>query len=47
MYEKSKGRINRGNTDIIVSSGIGGWGPLIRNCSRPEIVEINIEVDKK
>lgn len=47
MYEKPKGIIKKGDTTVIVSSGIGGWGPLIRNCSRPEIIEINIEGEKK
>jgi uncharacterized protein len=43
MYENPKGILKKENTTVIVSSGIGVWGPVIRNCSRPEILEINIE----
>lgn len=43
MYENSKGILRKGKSTIIVSTGICGWGPMIRNFSRPEILEINIE----
>lgn len=42
MYEVDRGLLTKGSTNYIVSSGIGIWGPPIRNFSRPEIVVINI-----
>lgn len=43
IYELSYGYLKKGNTQIIVSSGYGLWGPRIRSGSRPEVMLINIE----
>jgi len=42
IYEVSYGYKKKGNTQIIVSSGFGLWGPRIRLGSRSEILLINI-----
>jgi uncharacterized protein len=42
IYEVSYGYRKKGNTQFIVSSGFGIWGPRIRSASRSEIVVINI-----
>jgi predicted MPP superfamily phosphohydrolase len=42
IYEVSYGYRKRGNTQIIVSSGFGLWGPRIRSGSRSEVLLINI-----
>ncbi|MCX6333216.1 MAG: metallophosphoesterase [Bacteroidia bacterium] len=42
IFEVSYGYIKKGNTQIIVSSGFGIWGPRIRSASRSEILLINI-----
>ena len=41
MFELSYGHKKFGNTDVIVSSGFGLWGPRVRLGTRPEIVVIN------
>jgi predicted MPP superfamily phosphohydrolase len=47
IYELSYGYKKKGNTQIIVSSGFGLWGPMIRSGSRSEILLLNIVfVDK-
>lgn len=43
IYEVSYGYKRKGNTQIIVSSGFGVWGPRIRLGSRSEILLINIK----
>jgi predicted MPP superfamily phosphohydrolase len=43
MYELSYGYKKKGNSQIIVSSGFGLWGPRIRLGSRSEVLLINIE----
>lgn len=43
MYEIDRGIKKKEDTNFIVSSGIGYWGPPIRNFTRPEIVEIIIK----
>ena len=43
FFELSYGYLKKGNTQIIVSSGFGIWGPRIRSCSRSEVLLINIE----
>jgi hypothetical protein len=43
IYELSYGYLKKGNTQIIVSSGYGLWGPRIRSGSRSEVLLINIE----
>jgi predicted MPP superfamily phosphohydrolase len=35
--------MKKGNSQIIVSSGFGLWGPRIRSGSRSEVMLINIE----
>jgi len=42
IYEVSYGYWKKGNTQFIVSSGFGIWGPRIRSASRSEIVVLNI-----
>jgi uncharacterized protein len=43
IYELSYGYMKKGNSQIIVSSGFGLWGPRIRSGSRSEVMLINIE----
>jgi len=43
MYELSYGYKKRGNTQYIVSSGFGLWGPRVRSGSRSEVLFINIK----
>lgn len=47
MYEVSFGYKKKGNTQIIVSSGYGLWGPRIRLGSRSEILLIKIRFADK
>jgi predicted MPP superfamily phosphohydrolase len=42
IYEVSYGYKRKGDTQIIVSSGFGIWGPRIRLGTRSEILLINI-----
>jgi predicted MPP superfamily phosphohydrolase len=42
IYEVSYGFKRKGNSQIIVSSGFGIWGPRIRSGSRSEVLLINI-----
>jgi uncharacterized protein len=42
IYEISYGYKRIGNTQFIVSSGFGLWGPRVRSGSRAEVLEINI-----
>ncbi len=42
IYEVSYGYRKKGNTQIIVSSGFGIWGPRIRSASRSEVIVLNI-----
>ena len=42
IYEVSYGYKRKGNSQIIVSSGFGLWGPRIRSGSRSEILLIDI-----
>ncbi len=42
IYELSYGYMEKGNTQIIVSSGFGIWGPRVRSGSRPEVLLINV-----
>lgn len=43
IYELSYGYKKRGNTQYIVSSGFGLWGPRVRSGSRSEVLFINIK----
>ena len=50
IYELSYGYMKKGNTNFIVSSGYGLWGPRVRSGSRSEVLLINIkfaEVENK
>ena len=38
IYEVSWGYKKKGNTQIYVSSGFGGWGPPVRTGNNPEIL---------
>jgi len=42
IYKVSYGYRKIGNTNIIVSSGFGIWGPRVRLGSRPEILVVNL-----
>jgi len=42
LFEVSYGYAKKGNTQIIVSSGYGIWGPRIRSASRSEVLIIKI-----
>ncbi|HNW57715.1 MAG TPA: metallophosphoesterase, partial [Bacteroidales bacterium] len=43
IYELSYGYMKKGNTNFIVSSGYGLWGPRVRSGSRSEVVVINLK----
>ncbi|MCX6254748.1 MAG: metallophosphoesterase [Bacteroidia bacterium] len=43
IYELSYGYLRKGNTNFIVSSGYGLWGPRVRSGSRSEVLMINIK----
>ena len=43
IYELSYGYMKKGNSQIIVSSGFGLWGPRVRLGSHSEVLLINIE----
>jgi uncharacterized protein len=42
IYEVSQGYLRKGNTQYIVSSGYGIWGPRVRLGSRSEVLVINV-----
>jgi uncharacterized protein len=42
IYELSYGYLRKGNSQFIVSSGYGLWGPRVRSGSRSEVLLINI-----
>jgi uncharacterized protein len=42
IYELSYGYLKKRNTNFIVSSGFGLWGPRVRSGSRSEVLLINI-----
>jgi hypothetical protein len=43
IYELSYGYLKKGNSQFIVSSGYGLWGPRVRSGSRSEVLLINIQ----
>ncbi|HLN56386.1 MAG TPA: metallophosphoesterase [Bacteroidales bacterium] len=47
IYELSYGYLRKGNTQFIVSSGFGLWGPRVRSASHSEILLINIKFNGK
>ncbi|HUI65552.1 MAG TPA: metallophosphoesterase, partial [Bacteroidota bacterium] len=42
VYELSWGYLRKGNTHVVVSSGVGTWGPPVRTGNRPEIVLLKL-----
>ena len=42
IYELSYGYLRKGNSQFIVSSGYGLWGPRVRSGSRSEVLLINL-----
>ena len=46
LYELDWGYLRKENLQIIVSCGIGTWGPPIRIGNHPEIVNITIHFEK-
>ena len=47
IYELSYGYMKKRNTNFIVSSGYGLWGPRVRSGSRSEVLLINITFNGK
>ncbi|HEX2921352.1 MAG TPA: metallophosphoesterase [Bacteroidales bacterium] len=47
IYELSYGYLRKGNSQFIVSSGYGLWGPRVRSASRSEVLLINITFNNK
>ncbi len=47
MYEIDWGHMRKEQTDVVVTSGFGTWGPPIRLGSRSEIVELEIRFLRK
>lgn len=45
IYEVSYGYLKKGNTQYIVSSGFGLWGPRVRLGSKSEVLLINVTFD--
>ena len=43
IYELSYGYLKKGDTNFIVSSGYGLWGPRVRSGSRSEVLLINLK----
>ncbi len=43
IYELSYGYLRKGNTQYIVSSGYGLWGPRVRSGSKSEVLLINVK----
>ena len=43
IYELSYGYLKKGNTQYIVSSGFGLWGPKVRSGSRSEVLLITLK----
>jgi uncharacterized protein len=43
IYELSYGYLKKANSQFIVSSGYGLWGPRVRSASRSEVLLINIK----
>jgi hypothetical protein len=46
VYKLSRGYLKKGNTNYFVTSGVGTWGPPVRNASNSEIVNIQIRFRK-
>lgn len=42
VYELSWGYTRKGNTHVIVSTGVGTWGPPVRTGNRPEIILLTL-----
>lgn len=43
VYELSWGYLKKGTIHYYVSCGVGTWGPPVRTCSRPEVVQIRVK----
>jgi predicted MPP superfamily phosphohydrolase len=43
VYELSWGYLKKVTTHYYVSCGVGTWGPPVRTCSRPEVVQIRVK----
>jgi predicted MPP superfamily phosphohydrolase len=43
LYEKPYGRLEKSKSTLLVSSGVGTWGPPIKVFSKPEVVVVTIE----
>lgn len=47
IFKKDYGLLVTGKTHLIVSSGLGTWGPVVRLGSRSEIVQIDMQFNNK
>lgn len=47
LYKIDYGFKKYNNTNVVVSSGYGTWGPPIRVCTKSEIVEINLKMGEE
>lgn len=47
IFENDWGYLKKNDFQLIVSSGLGSWGPPIRFLNSTEIVEINIDFNKQ
>ncbi|MDR1494470.1 MAG: metallophosphoesterase [Rickettsiales bacterium] len=49
LYEKPYGMLKKLNSTLLVSSGVGTWGPPVKVFSKPEVVVIEIKksIDKR
>ncbi len=47
MYTKPWGKLDINSSSLITSTGVGSWGPPMRDITYPEIVIINIEPKNK
>jgi predicted MPP superfamily phosphohydrolase len=45
VYELSRGYVRKGSTHVIVSNGVGTWGPPVRLGNRPEILLLRLHFD--
>jgi len=45
VYEVSCGYLQKGQTHVYVSSGLGTWGPPVRIGNRPEIVHLTLSFE--
>jgi predicted MPP superfamily phosphohydrolase len=47
FYEKPYGKLEKQQSTLVVSSGVGTWGPPVKLFSKPEVVVIDINNNQK